>query len=378
MSTIPVGTPIAVASPLTPIYPTAIDKPVDKPSLMKRSSSNTINYLLERGWPPGLTNSFAASIDAFPVRYIIVDNSGSMQMNDGSRLVSTSNGLRTVSSTRWDELGDVVEELGTAVTRLHAETHFHLLNPCRVGQFFKLEGDSSSISPNADLATLKRAMKMPPTGTTPLTEAVQRVTQAIAPSAEAFNAKGQKAVVVLATDGLPNDPSSFLRALQELQRLPVWLVVRLCTDQDDVVEYWSDLDKSLERPLETLDDVQGEAKEVYALNRWLTYAPALHLARTAGMHEKLFDLIEEVPLQPFQCKLLIEQILGCEPLPVPEVDPELFFASVSQALEALPAVYNPITGRMAPWIDEAALRKHMRRHGGLKIAGGDSSFCACM
>lgn len=355
MSTIPVGTPIAIA---TPAYP-EMDKP-----------RTTTDHLLARGWPPGLTTSFADSIDAFPVRYIIVDNSGSMQMNDGSKLVSTSSGLRTVSSTRWDELGDVVEEIGMVLHSLHAETHFHLLNPCHVGQFFKLEGSS----PNVDLATLKRAMGTSPTGTTPLTEAVQRVTKAIAPSAEKFSANGQKAVVVLASDGLPNDPKSFLSALQELQRLPVWLVVRLCTDEESVVEYWSDLDKALESPLETLDDVKGEAREVYALNRWLTYAPALHLARTAGMHDKLFDLIEEVPLQPFQCKLLIEKILGCEALPVPEVDPERFFASVKRAVATLPAVYNPITGKMAPWVDEMALRKHMRRHGGMKV-GGD---CACM
>ena len=68
----------------------------------------------------------------------------------------------------------------------------------------------------------------------------------------------------------------FGKALGSLAGLPVSTVIRLCTDDDEVVNFYNSLDENLELNMDVLDDFVGEAKEIHSKNKWLTYGLPLH------------------------------------------------------------------------------------------------------
>ena len=59
-------------------------------------------------------------------------------------------------------------------------------------------------------------------------------------------------------------------------QLPVLVILRLCTSEKQVVEYWNNIDQQLELDIDVLDDQYGDAAEVNTHNPWLTYGEPLH------------------------------------------------------------------------------------------------------
>ena len=236
------------------------------------------------GFPKGLATELGETRSLFPARFWILDNSGSMLSNDGA-IVTPRN--ERVTCTRWKELQATVEYHAELASLLQATTHFRLLNDpgVRVGpQEFSIAAEGQST--NAEVEDVQDILyKTKPFGSTPLTGHLVEITGQIAEMAETMWQKGLRAVVIIATDGLPtsvggdtNDEvtAEFISAIQYLQSLPVWVVVRLCTDERAVVDFYNQLDNVLELPLEVVDDHAREAKEIQKFNSWLNYALPLH------------------------------------------------------------------------------------------------------
>ena len=113
-----------------------------------------------------------------------------------------------------------------------------------VGAEFTAEEKNSLAKGNvraAPLGRLRAAMATKPLGKTPLCDNLRNIRQDIECKAEGLRAEGKIAVVVIATDGKPTD-GDLADVLKTFKHLPVSVIVRLCTDNDKVVDYWNDLD----------------------------------------------------------------------------------------------------------------------------------------
>merc|ERR1712013_658168 len=191
--------------------------------------------------------------------------------------------------------------------------------------------------------------------------------------AQDLQSMGKKVAIVIATDGLPTDEqgyggsrqrAEFVEALRLLERLPVWVVVRLCTDEDDVVDFYNNLDTQLELSLEVLDDFSGEAIEVTGENSWVNYALPLHRLREMGYHDRVFDMLDERPLTKTEVRDFCALLLGEENfdgVPDPSLDWEGFMSAVKRLLRRESPQYDPVKKRLNPWINTGEMDRFYNR-----------------
>ena len=199
------------------------------------------DFLTGHRWPIGLQSTVIQSFSRVPIRFFICDDSGSMATNDGHRLLTDShNQVKMVNCSRWAELTDSFKfHLGLA-NAAGSNVEIRLLNslaPIRLGQ----NADAN----NAAIVALNDVFNESPGGGTPLCAHIRSVIEQIRVLEPQLRSSGQKACVVIATDGESSD-GDIVAALRPLEQMPVWVVVRLCTDESKIVDYWNNIDGQLE------------------------------------------------------------------------------------------------------------------------------------
>lgn len=351
----------------------------------KQLDEKQILPLLEQGFTRGLVKALDETIHTYAVRFWIIDNSGSMQMTDGKRLCPTKRrtNVKMIPCTRWEELVECVEYHIKLAGLAKAPTHFRLLNSPRGGggaavggtrspQQFSVgvnqqneprrrnvhdgqncsstsyypcsvlsEETSSVLQNDVDTATsIIRTVQ--PEGPTPLTAHILAIRKEIIDMTPMLRRINKKANIVIATDGLPTDElgcggemhqKEFVKALRSLQGLPVWIVIRLCTNERDVVKFYNQLDYQLELSLEVLDDFIDEGREIKRVNSWLNYGLPLHRLREMGFHNRIFDMLDERPLSRLEFQKFCIMLFGQEKVDDVAADPMIEWNKFSESIE---------------------------------------------
>jgi len=159
--------------------------------------------------------------------------------------------------------------------------------------------------------------------------------------------------IVIATDGLPNEHVSFLNAMRMMQKLPVYIVVRLCTDDDAAMHFWKTLDLDLNVPVEILDDFESEAHQVYSMNPWITYSLPLQRIREWGYRSEILESLRDRPLTIEEMRDCCALIFGVPSLNL--CDPKTNWLGFREDIEALVShesrQWHPVLRRTKGWIN---------------------------
>jgi len=336
--------------------------------------AHVYDTLKQQGFTTGMVDALLKNKKSFPLRIWIVDNSGSMRSADGQQIAEspTNSSVTLEKCTRWAEIVEAVQYHARMSGLMEASTIFRLLNHpgADVGpqQFSIANGDGDEnggdMTINQEVDRAIRIMKgASPDGYTPLNHHVGEIINHVRGMEGELRKNGEKVAIIIATDGVPSDGNkqSFVKYLKELGSLPIWLVFRLCTNEDAVVDFYGDLDKLLEKPVDVLDDFASEAKEVNKVNRWINYCLPLHRMRELGFKHRLFDLIDERLLTKDEVHEYCTFIYGEEKMskaPYPTSDWEGFLTYMRVMTEGgEPKSWSPASKMVQPLVGVDTLRE---------------------
>jgi hypothetical protein len=374
------GTPFYQAAPIAPsnlqpaqrLTPSSTNPRV-APLLLHPEQQQPVE-LEGHGFTKGLVEAMLHDREAFALRIFLIDNSGSMVTNDGHRLVETTrqHEIKFLPCSRWKEMQDTIDYQARVAALLKNPTEFRMLNdPGRSNgpQIFSI-GEQSDALIYAELDVARSTVRSSgPHGVTPLVQHVKEIRCNIEALEPTLRRNGTKVLLIICTDGLPSDTEGrstrsiqqeFVDALRSLGGLPVWLVVRLFTDDEAIVQYYNDLDKQLELNVEVLDDWAGEGEEIHNYNKWLNYGLPLHRIREMGFSNRIFDLLDERKLSKDELREFFRILFGnsnMDGVPDPDADWKGFLTSIAPLVENEKRLANPITRKLEPWVNMKRLRK---------------------
>ena len=354
-----------------------------------------VSGLRRQGFPIGL----AQGIKKIPLRFYVVNNSRSMNTPDALQVLfdcrvknensddsSHHDYTSVIPTRRWAALQGSMTDHITLAGLVRIATVFRMVNDPgeyvapqelsigNLASFLYLNAelgdhDKEKIAEDVEQAIGGIHRSQPKGAQRPLALHLLDFRDRIRSVEDQLHRQGQQAAIILTTDGLPTDQvgvesvtalEEFNEALRSLQYLPIRIIIRLCTDDAKVVEYYSSLAKIPDLPLVVINDFLDEAKGVYTQNPWLNYAIPLHRYREMGCHRRVFDKLYKRQLNKDELVDFLYLLFGEQAmLNVPDVHKnwKRFCAFVSRMNSAEGKHWRAHTRKCEYWIDMDQLQQ---------------------
>eukprot|EP00928_Gymnodinium_smaydae_P032432 TRINITY_DN23489_c0_g3_i1.p1 TRINITY_DN23489_c0_g3~~TRINITY_DN23489_c0_g3_i1.p1 ORF type:complete len:360 (-),score=32.54 TRINITY_DN23489_c0_g3_i1:27-1106(-) len=311
------------------------------------------NALVDRKIPFGLADMVSKVDCKVAARMYVLDNSASMNLPGG--FGPDENGWygELARCTRWEEVkAFALEQLQDR----SSTSHFALLNPTHV--FYS--SDSNTLT----LADATR--KLPDTPSKfgmPLDDVCAELRKVLVRSNETQESVDSEHLIVIATDGQPNDPDAFVKELRDIgSDFNVKGVLRLTASMPGLDDFYQDLAERVGFSIDVVDNMEAEANEAALQgNDFFVYSPAIHYVRTRGtLHRALRDLDTTLVTREQAMDIaeaLVMENEACDAFP--RNDLSQFVAKVSEKLLKQHLVWNPLRKQWEPPLDVTKLKKHI-------------------
>ena len=252
--------------------------------------------------------------------YYVIDNSISMRESDGKIFKTNENGIISTSFgvSRWKEAAQKVIKIANYNIRRNMKATYYLLNPNT--RYWKEGVDYIYIDPERKEDTKDKLIFLKHTilnhkqirGNTPLDEITDNLYREL--SRNHNLSIGHSINYNIITDGCPNSRYTFENSINRLaKQFPVFLTINLCTEDDNVVGYYNELDKTIGTELsgmDVIDDLKSEAYEIVnAGNSFFTYSDEIHTCRMSGCFSVVADILDEEEMSVYHSNKLVREIL---------------------------------------------------------------------
>ena len=148
----------------------------------------------------------------------------------------------------------------------------------------------------------------------------------------------------------------------------MFLVINLCTDNEAIIEYYDDLDRTLGNEMsgiDVIDDFEAEAKQVRGCgNSFFVYSYALHLARMAGCHSVIADQMDEIAFPLSYMNKCVKELLTMPELSLNISERQsinLYLDKVKQTNDRSDFVYDFLTKKFSRPIHIHRLKNKLYR-----------------